>query len=53
MPLMVSSLLMIVRIICIMAIGRFGNGNDVLENFKIDGKPLYKLVDELDEYEPM
>lgn len=34
-------------------IRRFSNGNDVLENFKIDGKPLWQLADELDEYEPM
>ena len=32
---------------------KFGNGNDVLERFEIDGIPLWKLVDELDEYEPM
>lgn len=32
---------------------RFENGNDALEHFCIDGIPLYKIVDELDEYEPM
>ncbi len=34
-------------------IRKFANGNDVLENFCIEGIPLYKLVDKLDEYEPM
>ncbi len=34
-------------------IKKFANGNDVLENFCIEGIPLYKLVDKLDEYEPM
>ena len=32
---------------------KFKNGNDVLENFLIDGEPLYKLVDKLEEFEPM
>lgn len=32
---------------------RYENGNDVLLNFCIDDKPLYKLVDELDYFEPM
>lgn len=32
---------------------RFENGNDVLEHFCINDIPLYKLVDKLDEYEPM
>ena len=32
---------------------KFDNGNDVLEHFCIDGVPLYKLVDKLDEYESM
>ena len=31
----------------------FKNGNDVLENFFIKGKPLASLVDELDNYEAM
>ena len=34
-------------------IKKFANGNDALEHFCIDGTPLYKLVNELDEYEPM
>lgn len=32
---------------------RFKNGNDVLTNFLIDGKPLYSIVDDLEEYESM
>ncbi|HBC21658.1 MAG TPA: hypothetical protein DC009_06190 [Porphyromonadaceae bacterium] len=32
---------------------RFLNGNDVLEHFCIDGTPLFQLVDELDDFEPM
>lgn len=32
---------------------RFANGNDVLEHFCLDGIPLCKLVDKLDDYEPM
>ncbi len=32
---------------------KFANGNDVLEHFCIEGTPLCKLVDYLDEYEPM
>jgi hypothetical protein len=32
---------------------KFANGNDVLEHFCIEGTPLCKLVDCLDEYEPM
>ena len=27
--------------------------HDVLENFKIEGKPLMNIVDELEDYEPM
>ncbi len=34
-------------------IQKFANGNDVLEHFCIEGTPLCKLVDKLDEYEPM
>ena len=34
-------------------IKKFANGNDVLENFCIENVPLYKLVDKLDDYEPM
>lgn len=34
-------------------IQRFENGNDALEHFVIDGKPLYELVDNLDYCEPM
>ena len=34
-------------------IKKFANGNDVLENFCIEDVPLYKLVDKLDDYEPM
>ncbi len=32
---------------------KFANGNDVLEHFCIEGTPLCKLVDNLDDYEPM
>lgn len=32
---------------------KFANGNDVLEHFCIEGTPLCKLVDNLDEYESM
>lgn len=32
---------------------KFDSGNDVLLHFRIGGKPLCKLVDELEEYEPM
>lgn len=32
---------------------KFENGNDALINFVIDGKPLYQLVDKLEDYEPM
>lgn len=32
---------------------KFANGNDALEHFCIEGTPLCKLVDNLDEYEPM
>lgn len=32
---------------------KFKNGNDVLKNFIINGKPLYQLTDKLEEYEPM
>lgn len=35
------------------AIKKFANGNDVLENFCIENVPLYKLVDKLEDYEPM
>lgn len=31
---------------------RFEHGNDVLENFKIDGVPLIELMEQLDEFEP-
>lgn len=34
-------------------IQRFSNGNDVLEHFYIEDTPLYKLVDKLDDFEPM
>lgn len=32
---------------------KFKNGNDVLEHFMIEGKPLISIVDDLEEYEPM
>ena len=32
---------------------KFANGNDVLEHFKLDGQPLYKVVEELEDFEPM
>lgn len=32
---------------------KYRNANDVLQHFCIDGKPLYQLVDELEDYEPM
>ncbi len=32
---------------------KFKNGNDVLEHFTIDGKPLASIVDDLDAYEAM
>lgn len=34
-------------------ITRFESGNDVLEHFLIDGKPLIKMIDKLDECEPI
>lgn len=32
---------------------RFENGNDVLLNFLLDGKPLYSMVNQLDDCEVM
>ena len=32
---------------------KFKNGNEVLEHFLIEGKPLFSLIDELDDYEAM
>lgn len=32
---------------------RFESGNDVLEKFMIEGKPLIQLIEDLDECEPM
>ena len=32
---------------------KFKNGNDVLEHFMIEGKPLISIVDDLEDYEPM
>lgn len=32
---------------------RFDSGNDVLENFMIEGTPLIQLINQLDECEPM
>lgn len=32
---------------------KFKNRNDVLEHFLIEGKPLFSLIDELDDYETM
>ncbi len=34
-------------------IQKFANGNDALLHFCINGIPLYKLVDDLEEFEPM
>lgn len=32
---------------------KFKNGNDVLEHFLIEGKPLISIIDDLEDYEPM
>lgn len=34
-------------------IHKFANGNEALLNFCINDIPLYKLVDDLEEFEPM